>query len=140
MKLLQRALTLFCLSAMVLTTVAPAWAQAPATASAFYVQYRKAFDAAKKVEDIYPFMAAARKKQMEDTPAKDRAEMFEMIKMMSVLTNVKVTKETAGANGGTTLTVTALDSDKKPTYGTITVLREAGAMKIDKESWSNTQP
>jgi hypothetical protein len=140
MKLLQRALVLFCLSALVLTTAAPAWAQAPATASAFYLNYRKAFDAAKKIEDIYPFMAAARRKQMEDTPAKDRAEMFEMIKMMSVLTDVKVTKEAPGANGGATLTVTALDSDKKPTYGTITVVREAGAMKIDKESWSNTRP
>jgi hypothetical protein len=66
--------------------------------------------------------------------------MFEMIKMMSVLTDVKVTKETPAANGGATLVVTALDEDKKPTYGTITVVREGGAMKIDRESWSNTAP
>lgn len=140
MKHVLRALTLFCLSAVILTTAAPAWAQAPATPTAFYMQYRKAFDAAKKAEDVYPYMAAARKKQMEDTPAKDRAEMFEMIKMMSVITNVQVTKEAPAANGGATLTVTALDSDKKPTYGTITLVREGGALKVDKEAWSNTKP
>lgn len=122
---------------MLWSLVAPAMVTAQAaTATQFYLDYRKAFDAAKKVEDLYPYMSADVRKQMESTPAADRAEMFGMIKMMGALTNVKVTKETR-AGDGATLTVEALDPDKKPTIGTITIVKEGGSWKIGKESWSS---
>jgi hypothetical protein len=62
--------------------------------------------------------------------------MFEMIKMMGTLTNVKIAKETKTATGAT-LTVNALDSDKKNTTGTIDIVQEGGKWKIGKESWSS---
>ena len=62
--------------------------------------------------------------------------MFEMMKMMGAITNVKVVKETPSATGAT-LDVTALDPDKKPTKGTIDVVKEGGAWKIGSESWSS---
>lgn len=118
--------------------VAPAiavYAQAQ-TATQFYMEYRKAFDAAKKVEDLMPYLSAKTKAQITATPAAQRADMFEMMKMMGTITNVKVTKETP-AGGNATLTVEALDPDKKPTVGTISVVKEGGAWKIGSESWSS---
>ena len=111
--------------------------QAPAqTASQFYVNYRKAFDAAKKVDDLIPFMSKDTVAQIRQTPPAERAQMFEMIKMMGAITNVKIVKETKAADGAT-LTVEALDSDKAKTTGTIQVVKEGDAWKIAKESWTN---
>jgi hypothetical protein len=111
-------------------------AQAPAqTASQFYTDYRKAFDAARKVEDIIPFMSKETVAQVQSTPAADRAQMFEMIKMMGAITNMKIIKETRTGDGAT-LTVEALDPDKAKTTGTIQVVRENGAWKLGRESWS----
>jgi Domain of unknown function (DUF4878) len=121
---------------MVLLATASLFAQTAApSASDFYLQYRKAFDAAKKIEDVLPFMSAETTKQIQATPPAERGQMFEMIKMMGVLTNVEITKETRSANGAT-LTVTALDSDKKNTTGTIDIVKENNAWKIGRESWS----
>ena len=100
----------------------PAVAQTQ-TATQFYMAYRAAFDKAKKVEDLIPYMAKKNVDQMNQTPAAERAKMFEMMKMMGAITNVKVVKETPSATG-TTLDVTALDPDKKPTKGTVEVVKE----------------
>jgi hypothetical protein len=112
------------------------FAQTAASASDFYLQYRKAFDAAKKIEDVLPFMSADTTKQIQATPTAERGQMFEMIKMMGALTNVKITKETKTATG-VTLTVTAIDSDKTPTIGMIEIVHEGGKWKLGKESWSS---
>jgi hypothetical protein len=117
-------------------SAAPLFAQGAQTPSQFYMEYRKAFDAAKKVEDLLPFMSTATKKQVEATPPAERPEIFEMIKMMGALTNVKISKETRTANGAT-LTVDALDSDKAKTTGTIDIVREGNAWKLGKESWKS---
>jgi len=125
-------------AALTLCLVAPVFAQAPAAGSASeaYLKYRKAFDSAKKVEELLPYMVAARRKEVESTPAAERAEMFDMIKTMGALTNVKIVKEAATANGAT-LTVEALDPDKAKTTGTIDMVKEGGAWKLGKESWKN---
>ena len=112
-------------------------AQAEQTASQFYTEYRAAFDKAKAVEDILPYMSASRRKQVESTPAEERKKMFGMIKIMGALTNVKIVKEARTADGAT-LTVEALDSDKAKTTGTITLVKEGAAWKIDKESFKSS--
>ena len=121
---------------MLLLVTASVFAQAATSPSDFYLQYRKAFDAAKKIEDVLPFMSADTTKQIQATPPAERGQMFEMIKMMGALTNVKITKETKTATGAT-LTVNAIDSDKKPTVGTIDIVQENGKWKLGKESWSS---
>ena len=134
---LLRIVSASCVTIGLLAAAVPARAQAPAaTASDFYLQYRKAFDAAKKIEDLLPMMSAGVRKEIEATPAAQRPQMFEMVKMMGALTNVKVTKETRTANGAT-LSVDAIDSDKKRTTGTIDIVKEGGAWKIGKESWGS---
>ena len=116
---------------------APAFAQAPAAGSAseFYLKYRQAFDAAKNVEQLLPYMSAATRKQVESTPAGERAEMFEFIKLMGAMTNMKIVKEAPNGTGAT-LTVEGVDSDKAKTTGTIDIVKEGGAWKLGKESWS----
>lgn len=107
------------------------------TASQFYMDYRVAFDKATKIDDVLPYMSKQRVDQVDATPADERAKMFEMIKMMGTLTEVKVLKEAKSADGAT-LTVEALDPDKKKTTGTIKVIKEGDAWKIDGESWSSS--
>jgi hypothetical protein len=120
---------------LALTVVSPAAAQTQ-TASEFYMSYRTAFDKAKKIEDLFPFMAKKNIDQVTQTPAGQRAKMFEMMKMMGSITDVKVLKETKSATGAT-LEVEALGPDKKKTKGTIEVVKEGGAWKLGDESWSS---
>ena len=114
----------------------PAQAQKPQSGTEFYLAYKAAFDKATKIEDIYPFMAAARLAEMKATPAEDRKMMFEMIKSMGAMTGVKVLKETPTATGAT-LDVEGVGEDKSKQTGTITLVKEAGAWKVDKESWKS---
>lgn len=131
MMLVRRVLTLGLALAIAVPTLAGA-AQASQTGTEFYLAYRKAFAKAQKIEDILPFMSASRRKQMEKTPADERKMMFEMIKEMSAEQgDVKVGKETPTATGAD-LAVTAKDG-----VGTITLVKEGGAWKLDKESWKS---
>ena len=129
-----------CLSIAMLALAVPARGQAPAkgSASEFYLQYRKAFDAAKSIDDVMPFMAAKNRMMVEQTPKAERADIFEMIKMMGAITNVKIVKEASTAEGAT-LTVEAVDADKAKTTGTVEIVKESGAWKLGRESWSSSQ-
>jgi hypothetical protein len=135
MKHLVRVVAALCLPVFLLGVTRPVHAQAK-TASQFYMEWRKAFDTAKKMEDLLPWMSADVRKQMESTPPGDRAEIFGMIKIMGALSNVKITKETANAKGAT-LTVEALDGDKAKTTGTVDIVKEGTAWKIGKESFKS---
>jgi len=118
---------------LALTFAVPAMAgaeQAPQSATEFYQAYRKAFAKAQKVEDLLPMMAASRRAEMQKTPADERTMMFGMLKEMTAEQgDVKILKETATANGAE-LSVQAKDST-----GTVTIVKEGGAWKLDKESW-----
>ena len=125
------------LAAVMLATSVASAQPADQTASAFYTAYRAAFQKATKVDDILPFMSKSQKAQIEKTPAGERAKMFEMIKMMGALTDVKILKE-AKTPEGATLTVEALDPDKKKTTGTVKVIKGGDAWKLDGESWKSS--
>ena len=118
---------------------AQAGGQKPAadqTATQFYMAYRDAFQKAKKVEELFPYMGAEQRAQVEKTPAAERPKMFELIKSFNNFTNVKVTKETKSANGAT-LEVEGIGDDKKKATATVDVIREGGAWKIGRESWKS---
>jgi Domain of unknown function (DUF4878) len=107
------------------------------TASQFYMDYRTAFDKATTIDDVLPYMSKQRADEVAATPADERAKMFEMIKMMGALTEVKILKE-AKTPEGATLTVEALDPEKKKTTGTVKVIKEGDAWKLDGESWKSS--
>ncbi len=133
--------TVLCIAACgVIVAGGSALAAPPAsqTATQFYMAYRAAFAKATKIEDILPYLAAANRKDIEGTPAADRAKMFEMIKMMDTNTKVKVLKEEHQADGGAVLSVTAYDTDqKKDVSGTVSIVKEDGAWKLQKEAWAS---
>ena len=91
-----------------------------------------------KIEQLLPYMSADTRKDIESTPPTERAQMFELVKMMGAVKNVKVVNE---ARKGETivLTVEAVDPDQAPTTGTITIVMEGGAFKLSRESWSSKQ-
>jgi hypothetical protein len=116
-------------------SLAPPAAAQTQTASQFYTAYRAAFDKAKKIEDLFPYMSKKNIDQVNQTKPAERAEMFEMMKMVGAITDVKVVKETPTA-AGVTLDVTAKDPDKKPMTGTVEIVKEGGAWKLSgAESW-----
>ena len=118
------------------TVLAAQAAKAPAaqTGSQFYLAYRTAFDKATKVDDIKTFQSKSLLAQIEATPVAQRAEMFKMMKEFGAVTNVKVVKETATPTGAT-LMVEAIDPAKAKTTAEVTLVKEGGAWKLDKESW-----
>ena len=121
---------------LISAAVAAAAQTANQTATEFYMGYRAAFAKAKAIEDVFPYMSKATKAQVEGTPAAERPKMFEFVKeMTTAMKNVKVVKETKTAEGAT-LTVEGLDGKEKMT-GQIQILKEDGAWKVGKESWSN---
>ena len=133
-----RTLSALCLAVLALS-VAPSVASAAEPAgegTKFYMDYRAAFAKAKSIDEVLPFMAKERVAQVQQTPKEDRAKMFEMIKMMDVK-DVKVTKESKTATGFTLEATGTGGMGDGPTKGTITIVREDGKLKLDKESWKN---
>jgi NADP-dependent 3-hydroxy acid dehydrogenase YdfG len=131
MTLVCRAFTL----GLVLAFVTPALAvegQGTQTATEFYQAYRKVLAKAQKIEELLPMMGASRRAQVEKTPADERNMMFEMIKEMTAEQgDIKVLKETATANGA------ELAVQAKNGVGTVTLVKEGGGWKVDKESWKS---
>jgi hypothetical protein len=135
--LTSRAL-LVCLS-VVCAGISITAAQAPAnqTASQFYTSYRQAFDKAKKIDDLLPYMAEKNRKQVAETPAAERDQMFDMMKAMGAITGLKILKEDRQPDGSAVLTCEAMDPEHKKTTGTVTIVKEGGAWKVGNESWSS---
>jgi hypothetical protein len=114
-------------------------APAAQTATQFYLAYRTAFDKAKSIDELLPYMDAKRVKEIQAAPATDRAQGFEMMKLFGALKAVKVTKEAPASGGGATLTVQGLDPDSnKVQTGTVKIIRENGNFKIADESWKGS--
>ncbi|HVN76888.1 MAG TPA: hypothetical protein VMT19_11260 [Thermoanaerobaculaceae bacterium] len=133
--------TVLCLAVCgVVAAAGAALAGPPAnqTPTQFYMGYRAAFEKATKIEDILPYMCAANRKEAEGTPADDRAKMFGVIKMMDTHTKVKVLKEDRQADGSAVLSVSAFDTDQnKDVTAKVTVVKEDGAWKLQKEAWTS---
>jgi hypothetical protein len=131
----QTPVRILAAAALVLALAGTTFAQTQ-TAAQFYTKYRDAFDKASSIDDLMPYLSKPMKAQVEATPAADRAKMFEMMKMMGAITDMKILKETKSADGAT-LTIEALDPDKKKTTGTVQVVKEGDEWKLGTENWSS---
>jgi hypothetical protein len=133
----RRVVVCLVASALVVATFAPpASAQGGQTASQFYLAYRAAFDKAKSIDELLPFLSKKGAEQVKATPAADRPKMFELMKMMGTLTEVKIIKEAKNGDG-VTLTVEGVSPDKTKTKGTVEIVKEAGSWKLGGENWSS---
>ena len=122
----------------VLASSGPATAQPAANYSSggeFYLAYRAAFDQATSFDELLPWAAKARREQITKAPASERAEAFAMVKMFDDRINVTVVNETPSASGAE-LQVEAISAESRAkATGVITLVKEDGAWKIDRESW-----
>jgi hypothetical protein len=137
MTLPSTARALFALALTVALTVAAA-AQPAATyktGGEFYLAYRAAFAKAQSIDELLPWMGKSRRDQIEKTPAAERKEMFGMVKELDDNENVKVVKETPRGDGAELQVEAVSKATKSKTTATITLVKEGGAWKLDKESW-----
>ena len=124
------------LVAALLLTLPVLAADKPGEGTKFFMDYRAAFQKAKAVEELFPFLSKERVSHVEKTPKADRIKMFELMKMMD-MKNVKVTKETKTATGYTLEATGEGGMADGPSKGTITIVRENGKLKLGEESWKN---
>jgi len=123
----------------VLTLLVPplSFAQKAApTATQFYMQYRDAWVKAKSIDALMPYLSKDGRTEIEATPPDQRRVMFEMMKAMGTVTDVKVVKETK-QDGGYMLELTGVAPDKSAMTGSAEIVVEAGAMKLKKETWKS---
>jgi len=134
----RRVACLVAFGLLMTALIAPASAQnASQTASQFYLAYRAAFDKAKSIDELLPFLSKKSAERVNATPAGDRPKMFELLKMMGTLSEVKILKEAKAADGAT-LSVEGVGPDKAKNKGTIEIVKEGGAWKLGEESWSSS--
>lgn len=113
----------------------PALAQKAKTAAQYYQEYAAAFEKAKSIDDLVPYLPKEKQEQVKNAPAEQKKQGFEMMKAMGAK-QVKVLKETATATGATLDVegVGGLDGGKMK--GAITLAKDATGWHIQKESWN----
>ena len=122
-------------AAVLLLSTALAGCSFGATPSDVYRTYRKAFDQAKAIEDLKPFMDQATIARVDAAPANERKGFFLMMKAMTEIVDLKVVKETVT---GETAVVEAtgvnvgMGNDAR---ATVKMVKEAGTWKVQNESW-----
>ncbi len=132
----KRTVVSFVLAAVVgLSASLAAQPAAYRTGAEAYLAYRTAFTKAKTIDELVPWMSKERAADIARTPAGERKEMFDMIKMMDDHTNIKVVKETPTAKGADLQVEAASDGGKSKATGVITMAKEGAAWKVDRESW-----
>ncbi len=123
--------SLIAASSLALAQPAPSYK----TGGDFYLAYRAAFAKATSIEDLLPWAAQGRREQIAKAPADERKEGFEMIKMFDDRVDIKVIKETPSANGAELQVEGTSAGTKAKATGVITLVKESGAWRIEKESW-----
>jgi hypothetical protein len=108
------------------------------TATDFYKQYLDAFTKATTLNDLLPYVSAERRREIEGTPALQRPRIWQGVKtMQSMFTDITVVNEEQHPDGRATLTLSAIDADKKKVTGKVEMLNEKGSWKVGPESWSS---
>jgi hypothetical protein len=104
------------------------------TATEFYMTYRAAFDKAQKIEELLPYLAAKNRQEVEKTPAAERVKLFELMKMLGAMKDVKVLKTTKSGSGEMLSVAGTVDGTKQTCN--VEVVNESGAWKIGAEKCS----
>lgn len=106
-------------------------AAATITPSDVYLQYRAALVDAKDISAVAPLMTKSVNEDINHTPEKDKPMMFGILKSFSPKT-VQILSEKID---GEKAVLTVSGDPKEKETGTVSLLRENGLWKIEKESW-----
>ncbi len=108
----------------------------PESGTSFYLRYLKAVVAAKSMDALEPFWSTllVDSYNVEAGPARPQT-VRPMTEIEQSLSQVHVLKETPTPDGAT-LSLEAIGPDKKPMAGTVDLVKEKGAWKLDQpEAW-----
>lgn len=127
-------LPLACLFVTLVTAPPAQQRSAPAapaeSASQFYLRWRAVALKAQSMDEIVPFWTAETKEQFNMQPDAVKADTLTMMRRFyGMQTDVRVVRNTPTA-GGATLSLEALDGDKKPIVSVVDVVKENGAWKM----------
>jgi hypothetical protein len=120
---------------MTLVVLAAGGCGGPSASQAF-LDYRKAFDSARSIDEVLPRLAKEQRAKIEATPKEQRAKVFEMSKVFNEILDVKVEKETASGSE-VSVEATGTSSFGKSSRGTIVLVKEDGQWKVKSEKWSD---
>jgi hypothetical protein len=130
-----RAVAALILAALSVTATFAQPAASYPNGSAFYLAYRQAFDKATTIDELLPWVAKGRAEQIAKAPDTERREAFAMIKMFDDRTNVTVLKETPSGSGAELQVEGVSAEGRGKATGVITLVKEGGAWRIERESW-----
>jgi hypothetical protein len=122
------------LAAMWLAAGSLAGAQPTGEGAKFYAEYRAAFAKVRAVGNVLPYLSKSRVAMVDKTPKEDRAKMFDLMKALDVH-DVKALKESKTETGYVLEAVGKGGMGPGDAKGTISIVREDGKLKLDKESW-----
>jgi hypothetical protein len=127
----------FMCAAPIYSSATAAEIQSTESASEFYMRWRSTVLSAKTVDELAAFWDADTLEQFKMEPEPAKSDTLPMMKRFYQQQNdVKVVKETATPHGAT-LSLEAVDPEKKPLVGTVNVVKENGAWKMTNavERW-----
>ncbi|HEY9787685.1 MAG TPA: hypothetical protein V6D17_20015 [Candidatus Obscuribacterales bacterium] len=125
-------------SAALFTSVCVAQAE-DNTPKETYLHYRTALLSAKSIDDVRSMLSKRTNDEIESTPKEMKSMMFDVIKAMAPKTVQVLAEEVNADNATLTLTAkTEPDNAKvtEKTTGTVTLVKEGGSWKIDREKWN----
>lgn len=106
------------------------------SATSFYMQYRTAWNEAKSMDTVFPYLVKQVRTEYDATPQPQRQPMFDAMKTAGALRDVKVVRETKKGDAFA-LDLTATTRDNKPAKGVAEIVIEDGAMKVKSEHWTS---
>jgi hypothetical protein len=124
--------------ACLLLTMAAACSQA-ATPTGVYTAYRKAFDQAKTVDELAPYMDQGTLARVAAAPAKEKQGFFLMMKAMTEIVDLKVVKETVTGQEAVVEAKGLNVAMGRDSRATVQLVKENGAWKIKNESWKEDE-
>jgi len=137
------------LSAALAVLLAGAAIAGEASPTTVYLEYHKALQTAQAIDAVASFMSKKVNDEIQTTPADMKPMMFGMIKDLTPKV-VQVTSEKIDGDHATLTLATsdssqeaaptkaALPNAQEKTEGSVTLVRESGSWKIDKESWKSS--
>jgi hypothetical protein len=133
--------TIMPILAILLCTISVSAKDEQLSPSDTYMQYHNALQTATAVDAVEPFMCKKVIKEIDETPAEMKPKMFGLIKELTP-TTVKVESEKIEGDQATLKVIDASAQStpkgiNEKTDGSVTLVREDGTWKIDKESWNS---
>jgi hypothetical protein len=107
------------------------------TPTAAYLAYRQAFEKATSLKELLPYAKKESRAELEGMSAERLEAGLRLAKRLSDVKDVKVSKETVTGETAV-LEVTAVHADGRPATASVTLAREEGQWKIDRENWGKT--